>query len=78
MRTNQNPTNFRRNFTGRANQNPTNFRSNFTGVLNEAEGFTEDKSKMLKNPMGYVLGLLSVGILVYVIGYSFKSGQKKA
>tara|TARA_B110000914_G_C15315836_1_gene377868 strand:+ start:463 stop:648 length:186 start_codon:yes stop_codon:yes gene_type:complete len=54
------------------------WRNNFTGVLNEAEGFKEDKSKMLSNPMGYVLGLLSVGVLVYVIGYSFKSGQKKA
>lgn len=60
------------NFTGY--QAPPSFKSDEV-ISDESSSFTPNRGSGL---IGYAMGLIGVGILVYVIGYSFKSGQKKA
>ena len=50
----------------------------FDGVIDDAPGFKQPPHRMIANPMGYVVGLVSLGVLVYVVGYAFNKGRKEA
>ena len=54
----------------------------FDGAFENTPSFKEDRPIGVRgsgrNLLGYAIGLISVGVLVYVIGYSFNKGKKEA
>tara|TARA_B110000902_G_scaffold217590_1_gene250916 strand:- start:1836 stop:2447 length:612 start_codon:yes stop_codon:yes gene_type:complete len=60
------------NFTGY--QEPSSFKSDEV-LSDESTSLTDNRGSGL---IGYAMGLIGVGVLVYVIGYSFNKGKKEA
>ena len=60
------------NFTGY--EEPASFKSD-ESLSNESTSLTDNTGSGL---IAYAMGLIGVGVLVYVIGYSFNKGKKEA